>query len=75
MSAEPRRATPPPMTDRLIDTTAVPQKELEARRHQAERARRHASAIGDYAAAESWLRQARALDAQLTAHAPTEPNA
>lgn len=77
MPAETRRAapTPPPTTDSVIETTVVPQKELESRRQQAERARRHASAIGDYAAAESWYREARALDEQLDAQAPSEPHA
>lgn len=75
MSTGSRHTRPAPTTDRLIDTTVVPQKELETRRQQAEQARRHASAIGDYAAAESWLRQARALDEQLTAYGSAEPHA
>lgn len=75
MSAETRPVPPQPTTDSVIDTAAIAPTDLETRRRQAERARRHASAIGDYAAAESWYRQARALDEQLSAQASSEPNA
>lgn len=75
MPAETRHAAPQAATDSVIETTAIAPKDLEMRRRQAEQARRHASAIGDYAAAESWYRQARALDEQLAAQAPSEPHA
>ena len=75
MSAASRRTAVPPQTDKLIETTVLPQKELEARLQQAEQARRHAPAIGDYAAAESWYRQGRALDEQITARRTTETTA
>lgn len=74
MSAEPRRTAAPHQTDKLIETVVLPHRELEARRQQAEQARRHASAIGDYAAAESWYRQARALDEQIAARGSIETN-
>ncbi len=74
MPAEPRRTITPPQTDKLIESTIVSQRELEARRQQAEQARRHASAIGDYAAAESWYRRARVLDEQLAARGSIETN-
>ncbi len=58
-----------PATDRLIDTKIGNAGDLEQRRREAARARRLASECGDYAAAESWYRQERALaDALLAEH-------
>ena len=64
MPAE-HRSDPP--VDFLVTSSSVPLTELASRRQQASRARSHAAAIGDYAAAERWYRQERTLDAQLAA--------
>lgn len=75
MSAEARRAAPKPPTDHLVTTTVVQPAELEAQRQQAARERRHASAIGDYAAAESWYQQERVIDAQIAGREQPESRA
>lgn len=75
MSADTRHAVPQPQVDQVIEAPAPPPRELETQRQRAARARRHASAIGDYAAAESWHRQERIIDAQLAAREQPESHA
>lgn len=60
MSAEHHAELPAPPLEAITN-----EREVALARQQASDARRHAAAIGDYAAAERWYDRERALDGQI----------